>query len=123
MNDQRKIKSALISVYSKVGIEDLANKLETYGIKIISTGGTFDFLMSRGIHATSIESITSYPSILGGRVKTLHTKFLAAFFGAATNLLMLAMLKNMKFLLLTWLLFTFTPLKKRWQLPAMKQKS
>jgi phosphoribosylaminoimidazolecarboxamide formyltransferase/IMP cyclohydrolase len=74
MNDQIKIKSALISVYSKEGIEDLARKLVSFGIQIISTGGTFDFLMSKGIHATSIESITSYPSILGGRVKTLHPK-------------------------------------------------
>ena len=74
MNDEIKIKSALLSVYSKEGIEELARKLESYGIQIISTGGTFDFLVSKGIHATSIESITSYPSILGGRVKTLHPK-------------------------------------------------
>jgi phosphoribosylaminoimidazolecarboxamide formyltransferase/IMP cyclohydrolase len=74
MNDQIKIKSALISVYSKEGIEDLARKLESFGIEIISTGGTFDFLMSKGIHATAIESLTGYPSILGGRVKTLHPK-------------------------------------------------
>jgi phosphoribosylaminoimidazolecarboxamide formyltransferase / IMP cyclohydrolase len=74
MNDQIKIKTALISVYSKEGIEDFARALESYGIQIISTGGTYDFLVGRGIHAISIESITSYPSILGGRVKTLHPK-------------------------------------------------
>jgi phosphoribosylaminoimidazolecarboxamide formyltransferase / IMP cyclohydrolase len=74
MNDQIKIKTALISVYSKEGIEDFAHELESFGIQIISTGGTFDFLVSKGIHAISIESITSYPSILGGRVKTLHPK-------------------------------------------------
>jgi phosphoribosylaminoimidazolecarboxamide formyltransferase/IMP cyclohydrolase len=74
MTDQIKIKTALISVYSKEGIEDFARALESYGIQIISTGGTFDFLVSKGIHAISIESITSYPSILGGRVKTLHPK-------------------------------------------------
>jgi len=74
MNDQIKIKTALISVYSKDGVEGLARELESYGIQIISTGGTFDFLVSKGIHAISIESITSYPSILGGRVKTLHPK-------------------------------------------------
>lgn len=74
MNDQIKIKSALISVYSKDGIDDLARKLEAWGIQILSTGGTFDFLMGKGIQATSIESLTSYPSILGGRVKTLHPK-------------------------------------------------
>lgn len=74
MNDRIRIKSALISVYSKEVIEDLARKLVDYGIDIISTGGTYDFLAGRGIRATSIESITSYPSILGGRVKTLHPK-------------------------------------------------
>ena len=74
MIDQIKIKSALISVYSKEGIEDFARKLVSYNIQIISTGGTYDFLLSKGIQAVSIESITSYPSILGGRVKTLHPK-------------------------------------------------
>jgi phosphoribosylaminoimidazolecarboxamide formyltransferase/IMP cyclohydrolase len=74
MNDHIKIKSALISVYSKDGIEELARKLESYGIQILSTGGTYDFLLSKGIRAISIESVTSYPSILGGRVKTLHPK-------------------------------------------------
>ncbi|MCX6277360.1 MAG: bifunctional phosphoribosylaminoimidazolecarboxamide formyltransferase/IMP cyclohydrolase [Bacteroidetes bacterium] len=74
MTDQIKIKSALISVYSKDGIEELARTLESFGIAIYSTGGTFDFLTGKGISATSIESVTSYPSILGGRVKTLHPK-------------------------------------------------
>jgi phosphoribosylaminoimidazolecarboxamide formyltransferase/IMP cyclohydrolase len=86
MNDQIKIKSALISVYSKDGIEDLARNLESYGIQIISTGGTYDFLMSRGINAISIESITSYPSILGGRVKTLHPKVFGGILWRRSNL-------------------------------------
>ncbi len=74
MVNQVKIKSALISVYSKDGIEDLARFLEKLNVQILSTGGTFDFLKSKGIAATSIEEITTYPSILGGRVKTLHPK-------------------------------------------------
>ena len=74
MTDQIRIKSALISVFEKEGIEDLARKLQAFGIQIISTGGTFEFLQSKGIDATTIESVTSYPSILGGRVKTLHPK-------------------------------------------------
>ncbi|MBL7110820.1 MAG: bifunctional phosphoribosylaminoimidazolecarboxamide formyltransferase/IMP cyclohydrolase [Bacteroidales bacterium] len=74
MIDQIKIKSALISVYSKEGIADLAKLLESYHVEILSTGGTFSFLKSQGIEATPIEEITSYPSILGGRVKTLHPK-------------------------------------------------
>ncbi|NQV03241.1 MAG: bifunctional phosphoribosylaminoimidazolecarboxamide formyltransferase/IMP cyclohydrolase PurH, partial [Bacteroidia bacterium] len=74
MVDQIKIKSALISVYSKEGIADLAKLLESFDVEIISTGGTFNYLKSQGIEATPIEEITSYPSILGGRVKTLHPK-------------------------------------------------
>ncbi|TSA27996.1 MAG: bifunctional phosphoribosylaminoimidazolecarboxamide formyltransferase/IMP cyclohydrolase PurH [Bacteroidetes bacterium] len=74
MVDQIKIKSALISVYSKEGIADLAKLLESYQVEILSTGGTYSYLQSEGIAATPIEEITSYPSILGGRVKTLHPK-------------------------------------------------
>jgi phosphoribosylaminoimidazolecarboxamide formyltransferase / IMP cyclohydrolase len=74
MKDQIKIKSALISVYSKDGIEELARLLEKNHVKIFSTGGTYDYLTGKGIAATAIEEITTYPSILGGRVKTLHPK-------------------------------------------------
>ena len=74
MIDQIKITSALISVYSKDGIEEIAKPLETHNVHIYSTGGTYDFLKSKGIQATSIEEVTTYPSILGGRVKTLHPK-------------------------------------------------
>jgi phosphoribosylaminoimidazolecarboxamide formyltransferase/IMP cyclohydrolase len=74
MIDQIKITSALISVFSKEGIEELAAKLQNRNIHIYSTGGTYDFLRSKGIQATSVEEVTTYPSILGGRVKTLHPK-------------------------------------------------
>jgi phosphoribosylaminoimidazolecarboxamide formyltransferase/IMP cyclohydrolase len=74
MTDQINVKSALLSVYSKEGIEELAKELEALGIAIFSTGGTFEFLSGKGINVTPIESVTSYPSILGGRVKTLHPK-------------------------------------------------
>ena len=74
MIDQIKITSALISVYSKDGIEEIAKTLEAHNVHIYSTGGTYDFLKSKGIQATSIEEVTTYPSILGGRVKTLHPK-------------------------------------------------
>lgn len=74
MTDQIRIKSALISVFDKTGTEELARELTHYGIQIYSTGGTYDFLKEKGFEATSIESVTSYPSILGGRVKTLHPK-------------------------------------------------
>lgn len=74
MVDQIKIKSALISVYSKEGIADLAKLLLSFDVEILSTGGTYSYLKNLGIPATPIEEITSYPSILGGRVKTLHPK-------------------------------------------------
>jgi len=68
------IGSALISVYYKDGLEELARELHRLGVKIYSTGGTFDFITKLGIPAVTVESLTDYPSIFGGRVKTLHPK-------------------------------------------------
>lgn len=70
----KKIQNALISVYSKNGLEKVLSKLNELGIQMYSTGGTYDFIKQQGYEATTIESVTSYPSILGGRVKTLHPK-------------------------------------------------
>jgi phosphoribosylaminoimidazolecarboxamide formyltransferase / IMP cyclohydrolase len=69
---EKKIKSALISVYYKEGLNEIVIRLNELGIKIYSTGGTFSFIKDLGIPVESVESLTSYPSILGGRVKTLH---------------------------------------------------
>jgi len=69
-----KIKSALISVFDKNGLEPIAKKLHELGVEIYSTGGTEDFLKKIGIPVIKVENITGYPSILGGRVKTLHPK-------------------------------------------------
>jgi phosphoribosylaminoimidazolecarboxamide formyltransferase/IMP cyclohydrolase len=66
------IKNALISVFHKDGLTDILNVLNKLNINIISTGGTYDYIVSQGFNAKTIESITDYPSILGGRVKTLH---------------------------------------------------
>ncbi len=74
MSMEKKINSALISVYYKDGIDEIAKKLIDLGVKIYSTGGTQSFLEKNGIPITTVESLTSYPSILGGRVKTLHPK-------------------------------------------------
>ncbi len=74
MNDLKKIKSALISVYYKDGLEDIVYELDRLGVIIYSTGGTQSFIEGRGIKVRSVEELTSYPSILGGRVKTLHPK-------------------------------------------------
>lgn len=74
MSNELKLRSALISVYHKDRIDRIAKLLVDLGIKIYSTGGTYDFIRNLGLDATSVESVTSYPSILGGRVKTLHPK-------------------------------------------------
>jgi len=68
----KKIQSALISVFYKDGLEPLAKQLQTLGVTIYSTGGTQKFLEDASIPCVPVESLTTYPSILGGRVKTLH---------------------------------------------------
>lgn len=70
--ETKKITNCLISVFSKEGIEPIVRKLNSLNIKIISTGGTKDFIEKLGIEVTSVEQLTGYPSIFGGRVKTLH---------------------------------------------------
>ena len=70
----QKINTALISVYHKDGLEEILQELNNLRVKFISTGGTRDFIQSLGYECDSVESITGYPSILGGRVKTLHPK-------------------------------------------------
>ena len=66
------IRSALVSVYSKDNLEEIVRTLNGLNVKIWSTGGTFSFIKELGIPVESVESLTTYPSILGGRVKTLH---------------------------------------------------
>ena len=74
MEDIKKIKRALVSVYYKEGLDLILNKLHTEGVQFISTGGTQQFIESLGIPCEPVEAFTGYPSILGGRVKTLHPK-------------------------------------------------
>lgn len=77
MNDIKYMKAALISVFDKEGIAEIAEKLVENGVTIFSTGGTFDYLQQLSIpdmDLRTVENLTSYPSILGGRVKTLHPK-------------------------------------------------
>jgi phosphoribosylaminoimidazolecarboxamide formyltransferase/IMP cyclohydrolase len=68
------IRSALISVYYKDGLEPLVRKLHADGVTLYSTGGTQQFIESLGLHVVAVEDLTGYASILGGRVKTLHPK-------------------------------------------------
>ena len=70
----KQIKTALISVFHKDGLDELLATLHAQGVKFLSTGGTQQFIESLGYECQKVESVTSYPSILGGRVKTLHPK-------------------------------------------------
>lgn len=74
MADIKKIKTALVSVYHKDGLDELLGLLNKFGVKFISTGGTKSFIDSLGYECDAVEDLTGYPSILGGRVKTLHPK-------------------------------------------------
>ncbi|WP_236974358.1 bifunctional phosphoribosylaminoimidazolecarboxamide formyltransferase/IMP cyclohydrolase [Membranihabitans maritimus] len=74
MEKNIKIKSALISVFSKDGLEPIVRLLQKNNVKIFSTGGTYTFIDNLGVDVEKVEDLTSYPSILGGRVKTLHPK-------------------------------------------------
>ncbi len=74
MSNLKSIKSALISVYYKDGLGEIVEKLNRSGVKLYSTGGTKQFIEELNIPVTAVEELTSYPSILGGRVKTLHPK-------------------------------------------------
>lgn len=74
MSDTKKISSALISVFHKDGLGPIVNKLDALGVTIYSTGGTQKFINDLGINVIPVEDVTDYPSILGGRVKTLHPK-------------------------------------------------
>lgn len=72
MNDAKQIKTALISVFNKEGLDKMLKLLSDNGVKFLSTGGTHDFIVSLGYECGLVEDLTGYPSILGGRVKTLH---------------------------------------------------
>ena len=74
MAEIKTIKTALISVFHKDGLDKLLAKLNEEGVKFLSTGGTQKFIESLGYECQTVESVTTYPSILGGRVKTLHPK-------------------------------------------------
>lgn len=71
---ERKIKSALVSVYNKAHLDDLLKELHAHGVVFYSTGGTREFIEGLGMPCIAVEDLTQYPSILGGRVKTLHPK-------------------------------------------------
>ena len=81
MDNTKSIKSALVSVYYKDHLEPIIRKLHALNVKLYSTGGTLSFIEKLGIPVTAVDSVTSYPEIFGGRVKTLHP----AIFGGILN--------------------------------------
>lgn len=85
MSTQKKAKSALISVFHKDGLAPIVKKLDELGITLYSTGGTEKFIREQGIKVIPVEDVTSYPSILGGRVKTLHPKVFGGILNRGDN--------------------------------------
>lgn len=81
MADNKKIKTALVSVYHKDGLDELLAELNKNGVQFLSTGGTQSFIESLGYPCQKVEDLTTYPSILGGRVKTLHPKVFGGILG------------------------------------------
>ena len=81
----KKINTALVSVYHKDRLDEIVKILVHNGITIYSTGGTFDYIRGLGIDTQTVESLTLYPSILGGRVKTLHPKVFGGILGRRDN--------------------------------------
>ena len=77
----KKIKTALVSVFHKDGLDDLLAELNKNGVQFISTGGTQKFIEGLGYNCQKVEELTTYPSILGGRVKTLHPKVFGGILG------------------------------------------
>ena len=85
MAETKKIKTALISVFHKDGLDELLKKLHAEGVCFLSTGGTQKFIEEQGYECQKVEDVTTYPSILGGRVKTLHPKVFGGILGRRDN--------------------------------------
>ena len=85
MAETTRLKTALISVFHKDGLEELLAKLHEEGVKFLSTGGTQSFIESLGYECQKVEDVTTYPSILGGRVKTLHPKIFGGILARRDN--------------------------------------
>lgn len=81
MAETKKIKTALVSVFHKDGLEAILAELHKDGVHFLSTGGTQKFIESLGYPCQAVEELTTYPSILGGRVKTLHPKIFGGILG------------------------------------------
>ena len=85
MSDNKRMKTALVSVFHKDGLEEIITTLHKEGVQLLSTGGTQEFIESLGVPCQRVEDLTGYPSILGGRVKTLHPKVFGGILGRRDN--------------------------------------
>lgn len=85
MSNQKRIKTALVSVFHKDGLDEIVKKLHAEGVTLLSTGGTQKFIEELGLPCQAVEDLTTYPSILGGRVKTLHPKVFGGILGRRDN--------------------------------------
>ena len=85
MAETKKIKTALVSVFHKDGLDELLKELNNQGVKFLSTGGTQSFIESLGYECQAVEDLTTYPSILGCRVKSLHPKVFGGILGRREN--------------------------------------
>lgn len=81
MESKKRIRRALVSVFHKDGLDEILRRLHDEGVELLSTGGTQVFIESLGIPCQKVEDVTGYPSILGGRVKTLHPKVFGGILG------------------------------------------
>ena len=81
MSDNKRMKTALVSVFHKDGLDEIITTLHREGVQLLSTGGTQEFIESLGVPCQRVEDLTGYPSILGGRVKTLHPKVFGGILG------------------------------------------
>jgi len=93
---EKRISSALISVYYKDELDEIVGTLNELNVKIYSTGGTYSFIKNLGVPAETVESLTTYPSILGGRVKTLHPKVFGGILARRSNPEDIAQLNNFR---------------------------
>lgn len=102
MSQDKTIKSALISVYYKDQLEPIIRKLHALNVTLYSTGGTQTFIENLGIPVVAVDSVTSYPEIFGGRVKTLHPAIFGGILNRRDNPVIRKKKPSMLFLTLIW---------------------
>ena len=105
-------KNVLVSVFHKEGLKPIVERLSAQGVTIYSTGGTYNAITSWGVSAVEVESLTSYPSILGGRVKTLHPKVFGGILAREDNASDLTELGEYDIPLFDWVIVDLYPFEE-----------